>query len=56
MANFAVGMGELIYFENLPDSTGTYSGKLKDSILKCRKRFDKDKEKETDEKEAREKD
>lgn len=44
MANFAVGMGELIYFENLPDSTGTYSGKLKDAILKCRKRFDKDTE------------
>lgn len=44
MANFAVGMGELIYFENLPDSTGTYSGKLKDSILKCRKRFEKESE------------
>lgn len=36
---WAVGMGELIYFENLPTSTGAYKGKMKGILGKIRDRF-----------------
>lgn len=38
---WAVGMGELIYFENLPTSTGAYKDKMKGILGKIRDRLSK---------------
>ena len=35
---WSVGMGELIYFENLPEYTGVYENKMKGLIDKIRKK------------------
>lgn len=39
LEKWAVGMGELLHFENLPTSTGAYNGKIKGVITKVRNRF-----------------
>ena len=49
LENWAVGMGELLYFENLPTSTGTYKGKMKGILGKIRNRFSKTDEEENEE-------
>lgn len=38
LENWAVGMGELMHFENLPTSTGAYKGKMKGILDKIRSR------------------
>jgi len=39
LEKWAVGMGELMYFENLPTSTGAYKDKMKGILGKIRERF-----------------
>lgn len=39
LEKWAVGMGDLLYFENLPTSTGAYKDKLKGTLEKVRNRF-----------------
>ncbi|XP_027199983.2 uncharacterized protein LOC113794095 [Dermatophagoides pteronyssinus] len=41
LEKWSIGMGELLHFENLPNSTGAYQGKIKNIIDKVRKRFKK---------------
>lgn len=41
LEKWSIGMGELLHFENLPNSTGAYQGKIKSIIDKVRKRFKK---------------
>ena len=42
LQNWAVGMGELLHFENLPTSTGAYKDKMKGIIDKIRSRHTDD--------------
>ena len=37
LEKWGIGMGELIYFENLPEYTGVYENKMKGLINKIRK-------------------
>lgn len=41
LEKWSVGMGELLYFENLPTSTGAYNDKMKNILDKIRNRFEK---------------